>query len=44
MTQNWNKTMTIKNWIWLNISEKFAKDVINGYVYVENNILKLSMP
>ena len=33
MTQNWTKTITIKN---MAIKfKKYKKDVINGYVYVE---------
>ena len=35
MTQNWTKNITIK----LNMAKNFknyTKDVINGYVYVEN--------
>ena len=35
MTQNWTKKNTTKNWSWLKISQKYGKDMINGYVYVE---------
>jgi hypothetical protein len=34
MTQNWTKKI-LKKWSWLKISQKYGKDIINGYVYVE---------
>ena len=35
MTHNWTKKYITK-WRWLKISQKYEKDIINGYVYVEN--------
>ena len=42
MTQNWTKIITTKT-RWLKNSKKITKDIINGYVYVEKNIIVLKI-
>jgi hypothetical protein len=34
MTQNWAKKI-LQKWSWLKYSQKYEKDIINGYVYIE---------
>ena len=38
MMQNWTKKI-LQKWRWLKILQKYEKNIINGYVYLEKTII-----